>query len=281
MRTIDASLVSDTVKALLIEANRRLPSDVERCIRASAALEANPVGKEVLTLLCQNLEAATAHCLPICQDTGMAVVFAELGSEVHIEGADLSTAIQAGVARAYTEGKLRCSIVRDPLYTRENTGDNTPAVIHLRAIPGDKLRLRCLPKGFGSENMSRLKMMTPSASEADVVDFVVDCVRSAGAQPCPPLFVGVGIGGDFETAPLLAKEALLREVGQPHPDERYRLLEEKLMASLNALDIGPQGFGGSTTVFAVKVNHAPTHIAGLPVAVNICCHVMRHAEAVI
>ena len=227
--------------------------------------------------LLDNLDAARELDIPVCQDTGMAVVFAEVGQEVHFTGGDFEAAVQEGVHRGYTEGLLRCSVVGDPL-ERINTGDNTPAVLHTRIVPGEKVTLTVAPKGFGSENMSRLQMLTPAAGRAGVVDFVVDTVRMAGGNPCPPMVVGVGIGGDFEGCALLAKQALCRPVSQRNPKPFYAQLEEELLERINRLNIGPQGFGGKTTAFAVNVEAGATHIAGLPVAVNIGCHVTRHLK---
>ncbi len=281
IRRISAGCVEETVKDLLIEVNRRLPSDAVECIHHAKCAETNALAQQVLTTLCDNLSAAENMGVPICQDTGMAVIFAEVGQNVHVEGASLAEAINRGCARAYVEGAMRCSVVSDPLYDRKNTNDNTPAILHITAVPGDQLRITVAPKGFGSENMSQLRMMTPAATEEDVVNFVVESVKRAGSNPCPPILVGVGIGGDFEQCALLAKRALVRDVSDTNEDPRYAALETKILERINLLGIGPQGFGGDTTAFAVKVEHAPTHIAGLPVAVNINCHVMRHATKVV
>ena len=218
--------------------------------------------------------------IPICQDTGMAVIFAEIGQDVHIEGS-FEEAVNEGVARAYTEGGLRLSVVEDPLYERKNTGNNTPAVIHTRLVPGDKITLRVAPKGFGSENMSAVKMFTPSATEQDIVDFVVSVVKTADASPCPPIMLGIGIGATFDYAPVLAKKALLRSVEKRNPDPRYASLEKKILDAVNALGIGPQGFGGKTTAIGLNIETLPTHIAGMPCAININCHVTRHKSEVI
>jgi fumarate hydratase subunit alpha len=216
--------------------------------------------------------------VPICQDTGLAVVFVELGQKVHIVGGDFEEAINAGVRAAYLDGYMRCSVVGDPLFSRKNTGDNTPAVIHVNIVPGDRLRITAAPKGFGSENKSAIRMFTPAASPRDVSDFVVDTVLRAGGDPCPPVVVGVGIGGTFESAALDAKRALTLPTTYRNPDERYAELEDELLDRINATGIGPQGFGGRTTALAVNIIARPTHIAGLPVAVNVGCHVTRHAE---
>lgn len=280
MRTVKATEIADAVCRLFSEANRRLPEEACDCIRAAAANESSPVGRAVLHRLVDNLDAAAESGLPICQDTGMAVIFAEIGQDVHIDGG-FEDAVNDGVRRAYLDGLLRCSIVRDPLFDRVNTGDNTPAMLHTRLVPGENIRLVAAPKGFGSENMSALRMFTPSATREDIIGFVVETVRRAGGNPCPPVMVGVGIGGNFEGCALLAKRALTRTPGKANADERYAALERDMLAAVNALGIGPQGFGGDTTALAVAVESAPTHIAGLPVAVNINCHVMRHAEALL
>ena len=279
MRTLDAALIRDTVARLCIEANRALSPDMERAVRAAAETEPWPLARNVLGTLCQNLDAAARTGLPICQDTGMAVVFADVGQDVHIEG-DFEAAVHAGVAKGYTEGYLRKSVVADPI-RRGNTGDNTPAVLYTRLVPGEQVRLTVAPKGFGSENMSRIAMLKPSDGEEGVKRFVVDAVRAAGPNPCPPIVVGVGIGGTFEGCALLAKRALLRSVGSHHPDEYYAAMERELLQKINALGIGPQGFGGKTTALHLAIETFPTHIAGLPVAVNISCHVTRHKEAVL
>ena len=279
MRTLDAALIRDTVARLCIEANRALSPDMERAVRAAAETEPWPLARNVLGTLCQNLDAAARTGLPICQDTGMAVVFADVGQDVHIEG-DFEAAVHAGVAKGYTEGYLRKSVVADPI-RRGNTGDNTPAVLYTRLVPGEQVRLTVAPKGFGSENMSRIAMLKPSDGEEGVKRFVVDAVRAAGPNPCPPIVVGVGIGGTFEGCALLAKRALLRSVGSHHPDECYAAMERELLQKINALGIGPQGFGGRTTALHLAIETFPTHIAGLPVAVNISCHVTRHKEAVL
>lgn len=277
MREIKAAAVTEAVAALCIEANAHLPADVEAALAAARAAEPWPLAKHTLGLLEKNLEMANACALPICQDTGMAVVFAELGQEVHIDG-DFEAAVNEGVRRGYGEGYLRKSIVGDPL-RRVNTGDNTPAALHLRLVPGDKLRLTVAPKGFGSENMSRLAMLRPADGVEGVERFVLETVRLAGPNPCPPMVLGVGIGGSFDGVALLAKQALLRPLDKPNPDEYYAKLEKKLLAAVNELGIGPQGFGGKTTALGLAIETAPTHVAGLPVAVNVSCHATRRASA--
>ena len=277
MREIKAAAVTEAVAALCIEANAHLPADVEAALAAARAAEPWPLAKHTLGLLEKNLEMANACALPICQDTGMAVVFAEVGQEVHIDG-DFEAAVNEGVRRGYGEGYLRKSIVGDPL-RRVNTGDNTPAALHLRLVPGDKLRLTVAPKGFGSENMSRLAMLRPADGVEGVERFVLETVRLAGPNPCPPMVLGVGIGGSFDEVALLAKQALLRPLNEPNPDGYYAALEKKLLATVNELGIGPQGFGGKTTALGLAIETAPTHVAGLPVAVNVSCHATRRASA--
>ena len=277
MREIKAAAVTEAVAALCIQANAHLPADVEAALAAARAAEPWPLAKHTLGLLEKNLEMADQCALPICQDTGMAVVFAEVGQEVHIDG-DFEAAVNEGVRRGYGEGYLRKSIVGDPL-RRVNTGDNTPAALHLRLVPGDKLRLTVAPKGFGSENMSRLAMLRPADGVEGVERFVLETVRLAGPNPCPPMVLGVGIGGSFDGVALLAKQALLRPLDKPNPDGYYAALEKKLLAAVNELGIGPQGFGGKTTALGLAIETAPTHVAGLPVAVNVSCHATRRASA--
>ncbi|NLY68968.1 MAG: fumarate hydratase [Clostridiales bacterium] len=278
MREIKASDVTSLVKRLFIEANYTLPRELAGLIADASRTEPDPLGREILCRLCENIEAAKTYNVPICQDTGLAVVFVELGQNVHIVGGDFEEAINAGVRAAYLDGYMRCSVVGDPLFSRKNTGDNTPAVIHVKIVPGDRLRITAAPKGFGSENKSAIRMFTPAASPRDVSDFVVDTVLRAGGDPCPPVVVGVGIGGTFESAALDAKRALTLPTTYRNPDERYAELEDELLDRINATGIGPQGFGGRTTALAVNIIARPTHIAGLPVAVNVGCHVTRHAE---
>lgn len=280
MREIFVGDVENCVRDLCISANIFLPKALENCMECALFAETSPTGREVLGNLARNISAAREQHLPICQDTGMAVIFLKIGQDVHFFGGDLSQSIQKGVARGYTEGFLRCSIVADPL-RRVNTGDNTPAVLHVEVVSGDKVEISVCPKGFGSENMSAIKMFTPSATVEDICQFVVDTVSSGGSNPCPPIVVGVGIGGNFESCALLAKKAICRDVSKRNGDVFYAQLEEKLLGDCNALGIGPQGFGGITTALAVNIEAAPTHIAGLPVAVNIGCHVTRHASAII
>ena len=277
MRTIQASAITDAVARLCIQANTTLPDDVVSTLNRSRQQEPWPLARHTLDRLWDNLELAKQSCLPICQDTGMACVFVELGQDVHIEG-DFEQAIHQGVARGYGEGFLRKSIVGDPLQ-RVNTEDNTPAAITLRLLPGDGCTITVAPKGFGSENMSRLGMLKPADGATGVKEFVVETMRLAGSNPCPPVVLGVGIGGSFDKVAALAKHALLRPLGQPHPDPFYARMEGELLDRVNALGIGPQGFGGQTTCLGISIETAPTHVASLPVAVNISCHVTRRATA--
>jgi fumarate hydratase subunit alpha len=276
MRIIPATALKETVKRLFVEANRNLPADVRSRIRAFREKETWPPAREALDLIIENFELAGKNRIPICQDTGMACVFLEIGGDVHIEG-DLNAAINQGVREACREGFLRASVVADPL-DRKNTGDNTPAVIYLDFVEGDSVSVTVAPKGFGSENMSRIKMLSPSQGRDGLIDFVVSAVEEAGPNPCPPIVVGVGVGGTFDRAALLAKKALLRPLDRSNEDPVYAALEAILLEKINALGIGPQGFGGATTALQVAVEAMPTHIASLPCAVNINCHVSRHAQ---
>lgn len=280
MREVSADIIRDAVQEMCIEANVELPSDVADRIRHCSKCEPWPQAKDTLEKLVENFDIAHNEKLPICQDTGMAVVLLEIGQEVHITGAYLNDAINEGVRRGYDKGFLRKSVVADPL-RRKNTGDNTPALIHVDIVPGDKIKLTVAPKGFGSENMSRLQMFAPAAGEKGVKDFVVETAKIAGPNPCPPIVIGVGIGGSFDKVALLAKKALQRPITTPNPDPYYAAMEKELLDRVNALGIGPQGFGGETTALGVNIETYPTHIAGLPVAVNINCHVTRHASRVI
>ena len=280
MREIPVSDITEAVARLCVEANRSLPADLEASIVSASQREENALGRSILCDLCENMRAARELGLPVCQDTGMAVVFAEIGQEVHFTGGSFEEAVNEGVHRGYTEGLLRCSVAADPI-RRGNTGDNTPAVIHTRLVPGDRVSLTVAPKGFGSENMSRLQMMTPAATEEDLIAFVAETVRLAGGNPCPPVVLGVGIGGDFEQCALLAKTALCRPVSERNKDPFYAGLEEKMLRAVNETGVGPQGFGGDTTALAVNIEWAPTHIAGLPIAVNVGCHVTRHGSLVL
>lgn len=278
MKNIDAKVIEDTVARLCIEANLRLPPDVINAIESAEKAEPWDGAKRILSLLGDNVRIASEKTLPVCQDTGMACVFVELGQDVHIDGGDFEEAVNNGVRRGYGEGYLRKSVVCDPL-RRVNTGDNTPALLTVKLTRGDKMRITVMPKGFGSENMSALKMLKPADGVEGVKNFVLETVEKAGANPCPPIIVGVGIGGSFDKAAYLAKHALLRPVDEPNPDEYYAALESELLDKINALGIGPQGFGGKTTALALLIEAMPTHVAGLPVAVNISCHATRRASA--
>ena len=279
MREIQASAITETIKNLCIEANRDLPQDVACALHAAAEKEPWAPAKDLLDILVKNEGIARQERMPICQDTGMAIVFAEVGQEAHIIG-DFEAAVHEGVRQGYVEGLLRKSVVGDPL-RRVNTGDNTPAILHTRLVPGDKVTLTVAPKGFGSENMSRLQMLTPADGVEGVKRFVLETVKKAGANPCPPMVLGVGIGGDFERVAELAKSALMLPLDGRHPDPYYAALEEELLALVNQTGIGPQGLGGKTTCLGVRVLAEATHIAGLPVAVNVSCHVTRHKTAIL
>lgn len=277
MRTVQASDIENAVSRLCIKANMRLEDSLVRRIEQRAGAETSLQGQGVFADILDNICAAREDCIPICQDTGMAVVFIRLGQDVHIAGGLLRDAVDRGVAKGYTEGYLRCSVVGDPL-ERINTGDNSPAILHIELTEGDGLEITVAPKGFGSENMSALKMLTPAAAEEDIIAYVTDCVEKAGSNPCPPITVGVGIGGNFELCAFLAKKALCRSCDIRNPKPRYAALEKKMLERINATGIGPQGFGGKITALYVNIEEYPTHIAGLPVAVNIGCHVTRHAH---
>lgn len=278
MREISVKEVEKKVAELCIRANLNLPKELEDCIKCMAKEEKSDVGRNVFSDIIDNINVAREETIPICQDTGMAIIFLEIGQDVHFIDGSLYEAINRGVAKGYTDGYLRKSIVSDPL-ERVNTNDNTPAVIHTKIVDGDKVKIMVAPKGFGSENMSALKMMTPSATYDEIIDFVVETVANAGSNPCPPIVVGVGIGGDFESCAYNAKKALCRPVSIRNPKSLYADLENRMLEKINKLGIGPQGFGGTVTALAVNIEQSPTHIAGLPVAVNIGCHVTRHANA--
>ncbi len=279
MREIDASKITETVKRLCIEANCHLSSDVKECIEKFYEDETWGQAKEILERIIENYKIADANNQPVCQDTGVACVFLKIGQDVHIKG-DITEAVNEGVIQGYEQGFLRKSVVRDPL-DRVNTGDNTPAMIYFEMVQGDKIEITVAPKGFGSENMSRIAMLRPSDGLQGVKDFIIKTVEEAGPNPCPPVVVGVGIGGTFDKAAYLAKKALIRPINVPNDDSFYANLEKELLEEINNLGIGPQGFGGKTTALAVNIEKYPTHIAGLPVAVNINCHVTRHCSEVI
>lgn len=275
IRTIRVEEITKNIKEMCIEANHFLSPDMAEAMKCAEKNEEAPLGKQILEQLQENLKIAGEDMIPICQDTGMAVVFLEIGQDVHLEGGALEDAVNEGVRQGYVEGYLRKSVVGDPLF-RENTKDNTPAVLHTRIVDGDQVKIKVAPKGFGSENMSRVFMLKPAEGIEGVKDAVLTAVKDAGPNACPPMVVGVGIGGTFEKCALMAKEALTREVGSHSEIEYVKELEEELLTKINSLGIGPGGLGGTTTALAVNINTYPTHIAGLPVAVNICCHVNRH-----
>lgn len=279
MRSIHVNEIIETIKSLFIEANINLSDDVYNCIRAAIDKEDSPVGKEVLKELLKNADIARDERMPICQDTGLAVTFLEIGQDVHIEGGDLGDAIAEGVRRGYREGYLRKSCCHP--FTRKNTGDNTPAIVHTRIVPGDQLKITVLPKGGGSENYGEVRMLTPSVGKEGVKAFILEMVRKGGPNPCPPITVGIGIGGNFEMSALLSKEALMVSPGVRNDDEELAQLELELLGEINKTGIGPQGYGGTVTALDVHIKMAPCHLASLPVAVNIQCHAHRIREAVI
>jgi len=281
LRELSVSTITETVAGMCEEANIYLGEDVYGALKRSLEVEESPTGKEVLKQLIENLEIAKNEQIPICQDTGFAVFFVELGQEVHLVGGTLEEAINAGVRKGYSEGYLRKSIVEDPLYERKNTGDNTPAIIYTDLVPGDKIKISFAPKGGGSENMSTVKMLKPADGEEGLIDFVVSHVKAAGPNPCPPIVVGVGIGGTFDRVAVLAKKALFRPVGEPHPESKFAELEKKILDKINDLGVGPQGFGGRVFALAVHIETFPSHIASMAAAVNINCHASRHLEKVI
>lgn len=278
MREIDVKVITEKISELCIKANLYLPEGMKEKISSCIDCEKSQLCREVLSDIVRNIDCAREMEVPICQDTGMAVIFIDIGQEVHFVGGSLEKAINEGVAKGYVEGKLRLSVVEDPLM-RKNTDNNTPAIIHTRIVEGDRVHIMVAPKGFGSENMSAVKMFTPSATPDDIIDFVVDTVSKAGSNPCPPITVGVGIGGDFEYSAILAKKALCRDLNYSNENPFYADMEQKMLDKINKLGIGSQGFGGTVTALYVNIEQYPTHIAGLPVAVNIGCHVTRHAEA--
>ena len=280
MREIDVNVITEAVAKLCEDANLHLPEKMRETIESAVPREESPVCKEVLGDIISNIDCAAELNVPICQDTGMAVIFLEIGQDVHFTGGSLYEAVNRGVAKGYVEGKLRLSVVKDPI-RRGNTNDNTPAIIHTSIVDGDKVHIMVAPKGFGSENMSRMKMFTPSAKTEDIIGFVTETVSTAGSNPCPPITLGVGIGGDFEQCAYLAKKALCRDLRLRNPDPFYAELEQRMLDEVNKTGIGSQGFGGTVTALYVNIEQAPTHIAGLPVAVNVGCHVTRHKETVI
>ena len=280
MREIDVKEISDNISEMCIEINHRLSADMLKVLSDAKDSEKSELGRQILSQLQDNLKIAEEEMIPICQDTGMAVIFLEIGQDVHLIGGDLTEAVNEGVRKGYTEGYLRKSVVSDPII-RKNTGDNTPAIIHEKIVPGEKVRILAAPKGFGSENMSRVFMLKPAQGIEGVKESVIEAVKDAGPNACPPMVVGVGIGGDFEKCAIMAKEALTREAGLHSDIGWVKDLEEELLDKINGLGIGPAGLGGRITAMAVNINTYPTHIAGLPMAVNICCHVNRHISRVI
>ena len=281
MRKIDAAIITETVHDLFLQANYFIGTDIFEQLKQRRELEESPIGKSVLTQIIKNNEIAAQEQLPICQDTGLAVLFIELGQEVAVVGGDLNEAINAGVSEAYTNGYLRKSVVDDPLFDRLNTNNNTPAITHINIVPGNRIKITVTAKGFGSENMSRMKMLKPADGVEGVKNFVIQTAVDAGPNPCPPIIVGVGIGGTMEKAAILSKRALLRPLGQENQDPRYAALEREVLDEINKSGVGPAGLGGRTTALAVNIDYFPTHIAGLPVAVNICCHASRQAQKVL
>lgn len=279
MREINVAEVTDVVAKLCMESCYYLPEGVKEKIRAAMQTEESPLGKEILNTLIENFELAQKKSVPLCQDTGLTVVFLEIGQEVHFVGGDLYSAIHAGVAKGYTDGYLRKSSVGDPVFERKNSGDNTPAIIHTSIVPGEKVKMIVCPKGCGSENMGALKMLKPADGVEGIKKFVVDTVRAAGPNPCPPITVGVGIGGNMEKAALLAKYSLTRNIGEHNPNPQYAELEKELLELVNKTGVGPSGLGGTTTALAVNVEYTHTHIGGMPCAVNLNCHQARRAEA--
>lgn len=280
MREIQASQITDTIERLCIEANTVLPEDMKQAISVCRACEDGEIARGVLDNIIENYQIAEKERVPICQDTGMACVFLEIGQDVHITGGDLTEAVNEGVRRGYEKGYLRKSVVKDPV-RRGNTGDNTPAMLYTEIVPGGKLKITVGPKGFGSENMSAIRMFKPSAGLQGIKDFILETVEIAGPNPCPPMVVGVGIGGTFDKAALLAKKALMRPVESSNPDPYYADLEREMLEKINELGIGPQGFGGRTTAVGLNIETMPTHIAGMPCAINISCHVTRHKTEVL
>lgn len=280
MREVNVSIITDNIKEMCIEANHFLTDDMKNVFENAVKNEESALGKQVLGQLEENLKVAGEDMIPICQDTGMAVVFINVGQDVHLTGGDITDAINEGVRRGYVEGYLRKSVVKDPIY-RENTKDNTPAVIHFNIVPGDKVDITVAPKGFGSENMSRVFMLKPADGIEGVKEAILTAVKDAGPNACPPMVVGVGIGGTFEKCAYLAKKALTRDLNEESPVEYVRNLEKEMLEKINKLGIGPGGLGGTRTALAINIETYPTHIAGLPVAVNICCHVNRHSHRVI
>ena len=281
MRKISAQTITEKVKKLFLDCNYYIGEDINKALLNASENEVSPVGKNVLSKIIENNKIAAEERIPICQDTGMAVLFVEYGDKVIIEDGSFQEAVTKGVREAYDEGYLRKSVVSDPVFDRANTGDNTPCIIHTKIVEGESIKIEGSGKGFGSENMSKIKMLTPSAGIEGVKEFVLDAVKIAGPNPCPPIVVGVGIGGTFEMCAQLAKKALFRDINIRHNDSRYREVERELLTEINKMGFGPAGLGGKTTALSVNIETMPTHIAGMPVAVNICCHASRHKSVII
>jgi len=281
MRKVKSSQITDKIKELFLKANFYVNPDLIQRLKKALEEENSPIGKYVLQMIIENNKIASKEEVPICQDTGLAVVFVEVGQEVHLIDGDFTEAINRGVREAYLEGYLRKSVVDDPVFERKNTKTNTPAIIYTDIVPGDKIKLLVMPKGFGSENMSTIAMLRPADGEKGIVDFVVETVKKAGPNPCPPTIIGVGIGGTIDKAMVIAKKAIVRKINQPNKNLKYAVLEKEILTKINNLGIGPAGLGGNITSLAVHIDYLPTHIAGLPVAVNVCCHAARHAEGII
>jgi fumarate hydratase subunit alpha len=281
MREIKASQIIDKVKELFLKANYHIDPDLLKLLQMTLEEETSPIGKYVLKMIIENNKIASREELPICQDTGLAVLFIELGQEVRITDGDFAEAINQGVKEAYQEGYLRKSVVDDPVFERKNTKTNTPAIIYTDIVPGDKIKFMVMPKGFGSENMSTLGMLKPADGPEGIVNFIVETVKKAGPNPCPPTIIGVGIGGTADRAMVIAKKAITRKIGEPNKSEKYATMEKEILKRINNLGIGPAGLGGNISCLAVHIDYLPTHIAGLPVAVNVCCHAARHAEGIL
>jgi len=281
MREVKSNQIKDKIKGLFLKANFYINPDLMQRLEKALKEESSAIGKYVLQMIIENNEIASREEVPICQDTGLAVVFIELGQEVHLVGGDFAKAINQGVKEAYKEGYLRKSVVDDPVFERKNTKTNTPAIIYTDIVPGDKIKFMVMAKGFGSENMSTIAMLKPADGEKGIVDFVVETVKKAGPNPCPPTIIGVGIGGTIDKAMVIAKKAIIRKIGQFNKNPKYAALEKEILTKINNLGIGPAGLGGNITSLAVHIDYLPTHIAGMPVAVNVCCHAARHAEGIL
>jgi fumarate hydratase subunit alpha len=281
MTKIKSIKIKDKVKELFLKANYHINQDLMKLLQHAQRKETSPIGKYVLNMIIENNKIASSEEVPICQDTGLAVVFIDIGQEVHLVGGDFVEAINQGVKEAYQEGYLRKSVVDDPVFERKNTKTNTPAIIYTDIVPGDKIKLLVIPKGFGSENMSTIAMLKPADGPEGIVNFVVETVKKAGSNPCPPTIIGVGIGGIIDKAMLIAKKAIVRKIGQSNKNPKYAALEKEILTKINDLGIGPAGLGGNITCLAVHIDYLPTHLAGLPVAVNVCCHAARYAEGIL